>query len=149
MKMYSLLLFFVCLNLATFLISTTQAFPNPEVGGTDTEGMSSLFSLQWFFAAAAGGLGTVIAGVLMQNVFLGALAGLIFVGGMFITPINWIFIGFPDLIGKVIKTMCLRADIAVLEADAISGLFANIFTVLISVVFFMFLMELFSQRYIT
>ncbi len=149
MKMYSVLLFFVCLNLATFLINTTKAFPNPSVGGSDTASMSSLFSLQWFFAVAAGGIGSLIGGIILQNVFLGAIAGILFVGGMFIAPISWIFIGFPELVSNVIKAMCLNAGITGLEVDAISGLFGNIFTVMISVVFFMFLMELFSQRYIT
>ena len=149
MKMYSLLLFFVCLNLATVLVATTNAFPNPGVSSDDITSMSSMFTIETILAAGIGGVAALVGGILMQNVFLGAMAGILWVFGSLIAPIRWIVVGFPTLVSTVIKVMCANAGVASVETAVVSNLFLGIFTVMFSVVFFMFIMELFSQRYIT
>lgn len=149
MKMYSLLLFFICLNLATVIINTVNAFPNPGVTSDDIVGMSSMFNTETILAAGIGGVAALVGGVLMQNVFLGAFAGILWVFGSFIAPIRWIIVGFPTVVSTIIKVMCANAGIGAVETAVVSNLFLGIFTVMFSVVFFMFIMELFSQRYIT
>lgn len=149
MKMYSLVLFFVCLNLATMIITTTEAFPNPVVASTSDTQMTGLFNLSNFWIAGLGGAASIVTGALLANVFLGAFAGLVWVFGCLIGAVNWVFTAFPNLVGSIIKVMCQNAGIVGLQVDVISGLFSSIFAVLFSVVFFMFIMELFSQRYIT
>lgn len=147
--MYSLLLFFVCLNLATVLIATTNAFPNPGVSSDDITSMSNMFTLETILAAGIGGVAALVGGILMQNVFLGAMAGILWVFGSLIAPIRWIVVGFPTLVSTVLRVMCENAGIGAVETAVVSNLFLGIFTVMFSVVFFMFIMELFSQRYIT
>ncbi len=147
--MYSLLLFFACLNLATVLISTTNAFPNPGVSSDDITSMSNMFTIETILAAGIGGVAALVGGILMQNVFLGAMAGILWVFGSLIAPIRWIVVGFPTLVSTVLRVMCANAGIGAVETAVVSNLFLGIFTVMFSVVFFMFIMELFSQRYIT
>jgi len=149
MKMYSLLLFFVCLNLATVLIATTNAFPNPGVSSDDITSMSNMFTIETILAAGIGGVAALVGGILMQNVFLGAMAGILWVFGSLIAPIRWIVVGFPTLVSTVLRVMCTNAGIGAVETAVVSNLFLGVFTVMFSVVFFMFIMELFSQRYIT
>ena len=108
-----------------------------------------MFDISKFWVAGLGGAAALIGGILLQNVFLGAFAGIIWVFGSLLGPIQWVFLGFPILVSDIIRVMCANAGIAATEVAIVSGLFLSIFSVMFAVVFFMFIMELFSQRYIT
>lgn len=137
MKAYSLLLFYVCLNLAAALVITFDIVSIGNWGQHSDAEMSGWFNLNIFGMVAVGG-GVTVAGIVAYfTKSYGLTVGLLLVWivGVVYDPIRNLLLGFPLLL-----TALLPAEIAFL---------GTVFTVLSSVVFFMFFVEILSGRQVT
>jgi len=141
MKGYSLMFFIICLNIAAFILNTSGAIVESKelylspldiydpTTGTGKFGLSLFFVL----LAGAGAIG-IIGIIFQQNIFaIGAL--LVWVLGGLTPIIQWFLLGTPIILAQL-----LPGELSYLSV-AIGAFFA--------VVFFMFLMEIVSQRQVT
>lgn len=135
-KMYSFLFFFICLNVAAFIINEAAFLPeSEELAVTPTDVMATF---TWENLLLSLGVGGAIAGIvaLLTRQYVYAVGALIIWAIGSLTPvIQWFFIGVPLLLNSV-----LPSEISFI-GSVVQGLFA--------VVFFMFIIELTAQRQIT
>lgn len=140
MKAYSLLLFYVCFNLACAALMVTDLVP---VGawGQHTEGeVASEFQLIKFdiVSVSAIGAGITVAGILgyftkAYGLTLGLL--LIWVVGVVFAPVQWLFLGLPVMLDALLPPSV--------------QIISSIFVVLFTIVFFMFFVEILGGRQVT
>lgn len=135
MRAYSLMIFYLSLNIAAFIISESGAFVGSQTLYINPLDVSNQFSLVIFTAiAGAGTIGGLIALYTRQYLFVaGAL--LIWIIGLLVPIGQWILIGTPIILATLLPT-----EISYLSA-VVSAFFAFIF--------FMFLIEIAGQRPIT
>jgi len=141
MKGYSLMFFIICLNVAAFIINESGAIVESKelylspLDIYDPTTGTGKFGLTLFFVllAGAGAIG-IIGIIFQQNIFaIGAL--LVWVLGGLTPIIQWFLLGTPIILAQL-----LPGELSYLSV-AIGAFFA--------VVFFMFLMEIVSQRQVT
>lgn len=139
MKIYSVLLLFVCLNLAGWmiseLVSANVLISNAEVMPYDSEGILAQFNLATFTALAAGaGIAGLIGLITKQYVFA-AGAALIWTVGIMFNASNWILNGFPRMIGILLA-----------DTGGFDIIVSTILTTLLTFYLFFFLAETLSQK---
>jgi len=141
MKGYSLMFFIICLNVAAFIINESGAIVESKelylspLDIYDPTTGTGKFGLTLFFVllAGAGAIG-IIGIIFQQNIFaIGAL--LVWVLGGLTPIIQWFLLGTPIILAQL-----LPGELSYLSV-AIGAFFA--------VAFFMFLMEIVSQRQVT
>jgi len=135
MKAYSVIMFLVCLNMAAFIIQQSGAIVGSKELYISPFDISSQFSLTYFavLASAVTGIG-IIAFIFRPSVYsIGALLIFVFLGLLPIT--QWLVLGVP-----IMLTAVLPSEI-VYVSYVVSAFFA--------VTFFIFLMEIISQRQVT
>lgn len=135
MKTYSLMLFIVSLNLAAFIIQQSGAIMGSKPLYISPFDVTNKFSLATIMAALLGGGAITLVALLFRPGIYAVGALLVWVV-LTLTPIaQWFLIGTP-----IILTAILPIELAYLSA-VISAFFA--------IAFFMFLIEIVSQRQIT
>lgn len=135
MRAYSLLLFYLCLNLAAFILVSTDIIPVGDwIEHTPTD-ISAMFSLTTFSALVAGGTIGGLVALLTRQYALSAGLILVWCVGILYEPISWVLIGVPKILNAI-----LPAELSVL---------GTVVGVLTSVVFFMFFIEVLGGRTIT
>lgn len=142
MRLYSILLFFICLNLSGYAISTLVTaevlVANKEVMPYGSTEILSQFDIYTF---TAWGIGAGIAGLIglitKQYVFA-AGATLIWTLGIMFNVSNWILNGFPRMIGILIGGSP--------ELAPFSLLVQSILTTMLTFYLFFFLAEILSQK---
>ena len=136
MKMYSLMLFVICLNISAFIIHESGALPTSRTFADSPSTIMSEFDWEDVLIGlgVSAGAGTVMA------FFFGFGAALL--GGMicwaicsFFPVIQWFFIGAPLMLDALLPSELWFISVS------IQAVFA--------VIFFMFIIELTSQRQIT
>ncbi len=140
MRLYSVLLFYVCLNLAGFAISTLVVgnvlAPNAVYGEMpygSTEILAQ-FNLATFTTIAAGaGIAGLIGLITKQYVFATG-AALIWVLGCMFNVGQWLLNGFPRMIGIL------------LNGTGIDVMISTILTTILTFYLFFFFAELLSQK---
>jgi len=150
MKFFSVLVFFVCLNISVTFLTLSGAFPAPVSASGYTTNFSGIFvipQLNWQTVATLGTGGVVafLSGALLGNVFAGMLVGVVWVFSCFITPLSWIINSFPSFTYDVVMAIAQNDSAFIPVATAFSAFLSGVFVF----VGFMFVMELFSQRYMT
>ena len=141
MKGYSLMFFMVCLNISAFIINESGAIAESKelylspLDIYDPSTGTGKFGLTVFFVllAGAGAIG-VIGIIFQQNIFaIGAL--LVWVLGGLTPIIQWFLLGTPIILAKLLPGSLSYVSVAV-------GAF-------FAITFFIFLMEIISQRQVT
>lgn len=148
MKAYSLGLFFICVNIAIFMLQVTQATLTLGIpsGYFQWDNIGSYFQIQtWdmtsgIFAVMA--IVGAIASFVMGHSLLGAGAIVLWVLSIVLVPIRWIVNGFP-LMMKGIAQLMNAPDVFV------NYIIPAITVPIAAYTMFMFFMELASQRQIT
>ncbi len=147
-KFTTFLLFIICCNLSLYVLTASGAYPapvSPRSYKMPTD-FSSMFVVQNLdltspttWVAVGGGIISVLSGMLIGNMAVGMVVALIWVMGCFLTPMVWFLTGVP----------LFSYDIALgLGASSIiAGIVQSLITVAFLFVTFMFIMDLFSQRY--
>lgn len=135
MKVYSTMLFLICLNLAAFIIQQSGAIVGSQPLYINPFDIQNQFDL----AIITGSLLSVSAVGVITLIFtpgIYALGALLIGVLVIITPITqWLLLGTPKLLASI-----LPGELAYLSA-VVSAFF--------TVMFFMFLLEIVSQRQIT
>lgn len=145
MKAYSVMLFLIAINISVYILIVSGAWAGqyPE-GYASPEAMSDIFKLQnvdltqIIMIGIGGLLGGILALVTRQFVFA-SVALLIWVVCVLFTPIGWIITAFP----LTVKSLALMSGAPTAIAD-ITEVVLSAFYVFI---FFMFILEIASQRY--
>lgn len=150
MKVFSILIFFLCLNISATVLTLSGAFPaptSPRGYTTDFSGIFVIPQLNWQTVATLGTGGVVafLSGALLGNVFAGMLVGIVWVFSCFIAPLSWLINSFPYFTYDIVMSIGQNNPAYTVVASTISGIFSAVFVF----VGFMFVMELFSQRYMT
>lgn len=126
---YALIVFFICLNLSFYIIAETEVLPEYKAPYEKPTGIESQFTNVLTLTIV-----TVIgAGIsaIMGRFLLGATISLIiWVLGYFLPIVSWVFVGFPRFL----------AQMGVPEVIYVS------LSALMAVVWFWFIMGVFSQR---
>ena len=135
MKTYSLMFFIVCMNLAAFIIQQSEAIMGSQPLWINPFDIQNKFSLTIITAALLGGGAITIITMLFRPGIYAVGALLVWVV-ITLTPIaQWFLIGTPIILAALLPT-----ELSFLTA-VISAFFA--------ISFFMFLIEIISQRQIT
>ena len=135
MKAWSLIFGYFIINLSIGVIHGLGLFSvaiEPIVSAT---GITNVFNLT-MFSITVGLAG--LAGILTRQFIFGAGALLIWLVGVFYAPVSDIFIGVPRLINIILA-----------DSPVVAGLIGTAITALTSIILFMFLFELLSQRQVT
>lgn len=131
---YTLLLFFICLNLSLYLIHETQVFPSAA-----EEPWESPDDIWSRFSTSVGLLGVVaIVAVWTKNPYLGIAGLTLWVADVFLPIVNWVFFGLPNFITAVAGSCTTGA------AELL--LLANVIQALTGAVWFWFILGFLSQR---
>lgn len=138
MRMYSIILFFVCLNLAGYIINYLVAgdvlVANQEVMPYGSEGILAQFNLATFTAIAAGAGIAGLIGVITKQYVFAAGAALIWTVGLMFNVGQWILNGFPRMIGIL------------LNGTGLDVIVSTVCTTLLTLYLFFFLAETLSQK---
>ena len=135
MRAYSLLLFYICFNLAIGIFVVTEIIPVGAWMQHSEADISAQFNLTVFTAAAGGAtLGGIVAIITKQYLFATGII-LIWVIGVLYTPVNWLLIGFPLMLAALLPA----------ELSAV----ASAFSILSTIVFFVFFAEILGGRQVT
>lgn len=150
MKFYSIMIFFICLNLSATFLTISGAFPAPVSPRGSTSDFSGIFVIpQWNWETMApligGGVLAFLSGIFLGNVFAGILVGIAWVFAAFLKPLGWLINQFPLFTYDIVMAICNNDEAFKPLATTVSALFSGVFVF----VGFMFVMELFSQRYMT
>lgn len=130
---YSIILFFVSLNVSLYLIAETQVLPyyqQPYVSPADMKITRTVGSL------AILTIGMIVA-ALTRNWLFGAAALVLWALDYLIPIVHWVFFGFPEFMAQVAAT---TGDTAMLTAVTTS------MNALMAVVWFWFMTGFISQR---
>lgn len=95
---YEILLFFICLNLACFVVNEAQVLPHSIEPVETPESIN-----QQFVIRIGGGLavisGGVFAGLLIGALVQAATVAIIIAALSFLVPVfDWVFLGFPKML---------------------------------------------------
>jgi hypothetical protein len=137
---FSVILFFVCLNLALFATHEAQVLPYSQEPYEDPGDVTIAGSgISYRFAASVTVLGvTAMVAILSKNTYIG-LAGLaIWVADIFFPIMHWVLFGFPEFLA--IFTASAGANAA--QLYIITGMT----TALMSLVWFWFILSFVSGR---
>ena len=150
MKFVTLIIFFVCLNLAATFLTVSGAFASPVSPRGYTTNFAGVFvipQLNWQTVATLGTGGVVafLSGALLGNVYAGMLVGIVWVFSCFLTPLAWLVNQFPYFAYDIVMSLAQNNATYEVVALSIQSLMSGVFVF----VGFMFVMELFSQRYMT
>jgi len=144
MKAYSVMLFFICLNLSIYVLGVAEVWPSqfPE-GYTAPWDITPMFSIENISLTQIG-LGTigifaggVLAFITRQYVFA-SMAVLFWIVGVFLTPIGWVITGFPLLSKGIAEGLGIISPISDIIQYTISVAYV--------LVFFAFILEIVGQR---
>lgn len=138
---YSLLMFYVCLNLGFYIVAATNLIPAMEAPEFESPTSIQLQLITSFVTAATtSGLVAAIAGSLVA----GSMAGLVVFAFMFFigegSVFYWVFYGFPDFFSSFAEAYGV--------ANWVTSIFSGVILGLGSVVWFWFLITLVSGRYV-
>ena len=136
MKMYSVMLFVLCLNIAAFILNESAAFPTSQALSVNPSDVITQFN--WTTLLTSLGTGGAVAGIvalLTRQYVYAAGALLIWSVGALSPLIRWFFIGAPLMLNALLPSELVFISIAVQAFFAI--------------IFFMFIIEIVSQRQIT
>jgi len=135
MKTYSLMFFIVCMNLAAFIIQQSEAIMGSQPLWINPFDIQNKFSLTIITAALLGGGAITIITMLFRPGIYAVGALLVWVV-ITLTPIaQWFLIGTPIILAALLPT----------ELSFLTGVISAFF----AISFFMFLIEIISQRQIT
>ena len=135
MKTYSLMFFIVCMNLAAFIIQQSEAIMGSQPLWINPFDIQNKFSLTIITAALLGGGAITIITMLFRPGIYAVGALLVWVV-ITLTPIaQWFLIGTPIILAALLPT----------ELSFLTGVISAFF----AISFFMFLIEIISQRPIT
>lgn len=135
MKVYGFLLFYICLNLAAFIINVSGALPVSQELYINPFDISNKFSLTIFLGVTvAGGLAGVIALITRQYVYA-SVALIIWVIGLFVPIGQWFLLGVPIMLNSILPV----------ELSYI----IHVITAFCTFIFFMFMVEIVTQRQLT
>lgn len=135
MKVYSLMLFIICLNISAFILNSAQVLPvnRPLTWGiTD---LTATFSLTVFAGLGIGGALIGVVGLITRTYVYAAGAILIWILGILLPIASWFLNGVPMML-----TMLLPSELSYISS-AITAVFMFIF--------FIFIVEIMTQRQIT
>ncbi len=141
MRLYSVLLFFICLNVAGYLVNlliANNVIGNPSVTQTTLpysgSDVATQFAITTFVMGAAGsGIAGLFALITKQYVYASG-ATLIWIVGLLINVVTWFTNGFPQLLGFL------------LGGTGLEGLVSAIFMPILTFYLFFFLAETLSQK---
>lgn len=128
---FEILLFFVCLNLACFVLHTMEALPYAIEATETPESIVDRFysSLGGSIAILAGGS---LAGVILGSLAYGASIALVIAALNLLFPIfEWIFLGFPKF----------------LQVMGVPEVIYLVVSVVVSITWVWFLIGIVAQRY--
>ncbi len=136
MKMYSFLVFFLCLNVAAFILNEAGFYTETSELVVSAEDISATFN--WATLLTSLGVGGIVAGLvalLTRQYVYAAGALIVWAIGSMAPVIRWFFIGVPLMLGQLLP----------------SGLefVSTVTQAFFAVIFFMFIIELVAQRSIT
>lgn len=135
MKMYSLLFFIICLNMAAFILQQSGTSTVSKELYISPLDITNKFSLSVFGALAiGGGIIGVIALITRQYVFA-SVALLIWVIGLLLPITQWFLLGTP-----IILNVLLPPEVSYLS---------YVVTAFFAFAFFMFMLEIAAQRQIS
>lgn len=94
---FSIILFFVCLNVALYIVHETQVLPFSQEPYEDPGDFTTTGTISYRLAGSLTLLGvTAMVAILSKNTYI-ALAGLtIWVADIFFPVFHWILFGFPE-----------------------------------------------------
>ena len=148
MKAYSVMLFLVCINISVYVLAFSDVFPvsgYPE-GYTGPTSLTNLFKIEnvdltKIFVAGTGTILLGLAALLTKQYVFASVAILIWIIGIFLTPIGWVITGFPLLTKSIAEMAGAPSEVALMFQTVTSAFYAFIF--------FVFIMEIAGQRQIT
>jgi len=135
MKAWSLIFGYFMINISIGVIHALGLFSVYQEPIISSTAITSVFNLT-VFSISAGLAG--IAGILTRQFIFGAGALLLWLVGVFYAPIQDIFIGVPRLI-----------NILLADSPLVATVVGGAVTAITSIILFMFLFELLSQRQVT
>ena len=128
---FEILLFFVCLNLGCYFISSIGAIPFNVEGLETPESIMARFDIT-LFSSIAILIGGTFAGLLLNSVVQGAVIALAIAAINLVMPLlTWVLFGTPVLLALL----------------GVPPIITTIISVPIAMVFFWFLIGLIAQRY--
>ena len=135
MRTYSLMVFYLCLNMAAYIINQSGAFIESQLLYINPFDVSNQFSLTVFGGLLAGGAIIGVIALITRQYVYASVALVIWVIGLLLPVAQWFLLGTP-----IILAALLPSEISYLTY-VVSAFFAFIF--------FMFMIEIASQRQIT
>jgi len=135
MKVYSLMVFYLCLNMAAFIINQSGAFATSQELYINPLNVSNQFSLTVFGGLLAGGAIIGIIALITRQYVYASIALVVWVIGLILPVAQWFLLGTPIILAAI-----LPPEISYVST-VVSAFFAFIF--------FMFMIEIASQRQIT
>jgi hypothetical protein len=127
---FSIILFFVCLNLSLYVINVTQLVGN--VGMSPYESPANILSM--FSTLIFIGVGTIVGWATGNLIFGGAIALIIGVCSYLFNVVNWVFNGTSLFLSKIMGSSP-QTDAIIMSLQ-----------VLMAVVWFWFILGFISQR---
>lgn len=139
MRAYSLILFFLCLNLAGYivsqLVSADVIMGSSEVMPYSSGGILTQFNLTVFATIGVGaGIAGIVAIITKQYVFASVVT-VIWVVGLLFNVGNWILNGFPTMMG-----ILLPPELSFMQV---------VFTAIVTFIFFFLLAETLGGKQMT
>jgi len=151
LKAYSLMVFYLCVNMAAYIINQSGAFIESQLLYINPFDVSNQFSLTVFGGLLiGGGIIGVIALITRQYVYA-SVALVVWVIGLILPVAQWFLLGTPIVLNALIpvgtdgKPVLLPVEI---NDVWVSG-FTLIIVAFFAFIFFMFMIEIASQRQIT
>jgi len=131
---FSLILFFVCLNVSLYIIKETQLIPYYVEPYEDP----SEFSTRIVTSLGILGGGALVA-ALTGNAWIGVAALTMWVGSVLLPFFDWGLFGFANFLGSM-AAMTANPALVLVVINGVEALMA--------VVWFWFLLSMISQRYV-
>jgi len=135
MKAWSLIFGYFMINISIGVIHGLGLFTVYQEPIISSTAITSVFDLT-VFSIAIGLAG--IAGILTRQFIFGAGALLLWLVGVFYAPVMDIFVGVPRLINIILA-----------DSPVVATVIGGAITAITSIILFMFLFELLSQRQVT
>jgi len=135
MRAYSVMLFVISLNLAAFILQQSGVSLASKQLYISPFDITNQFSLAVFGALAIGGGIIGVIGLITRQYVYASVALVIWVMGLLLPVAQWFLLGLP-----IMMSVLLPPEVSYLTY-VVSAFFA--------VIFFMFMVEIASQRYVT
>jgi hypothetical protein len=135
MKMWSPMLFMICVNLAAFMLNASGLYPVGSALWISPSDMTSTFTLSIFAGVGLGGAIVGIIALITRQFVYATYALIIWIAGVLLPIAQWFLGGVPIMLAYLLPSELWFVTSSI-EA-------------LMLILFFMFFVELFSQRQVT